>query len=357
LFVKLSFAALAAAVAFGAAIPVHAQEGARPELSPIDRVSEARSKEAASGEGDRVFGGNAAEPGAWPFQVALLATQKLDASPESQGAAQFCGASLISDTFVLTAAHCLFRDGRPVAPETVTALIGATHLSEGKRFAVSEVIVHDGYSEMNLDNDIALLRLAQPSDAPTIALPDADAPDSGKTTVIGWGRMENGGFPNDLMQAELDLQPNAACNTGIKQIYARDLSVALAQLSTRMRYTEAGIGAATDAILKDMRDPLTANMLCAGTTSGVRDACNGDSGGPLFVIDGDKRTQVGVVSWGEGPFDATAACGHRNAYGVYTRLANYRDWLAQKMGAAPPATAEAATPPAGGVGTMTKPKP
>ena len=77
-----------------------------------------------------------------------------------------------------------------------------------------------------------------------------------------------------------------------------------------------------------MGDPLTGNMICAGETSGERDACNGDSGGPLFVKNGNEVTQLGIVSWGEGPMNEGAACGHENAYGVYTRLGNYKDWIA-----------------------------
>jgi secreted trypsin-like serine protease len=81
-----------------------------------------------------------------------------------------------------------------------------------------------------------------------------------------------------------------------------------------------------------MRDPLTPNMLCAGVQSGARDACNGDSGGPLFTVKDGQPVQVGIVSWGEGPMDAGAACGHANAYGIYTRLANYTDWVKSKTG-------------------------
>ena len=156
--------------------------------------------------------------------------------------------------------------------------------------------------------------------------------DNGKVRVIGWGRMENGDFPVNLMEAELDLQPNATCNEGIRAIYARDLEMILRNFAPRMMYSETGISAATKSIVDTMSDRLTANMICAGTTSGVRDACNGDSGGPLFIEKADGVEQIGVVSWGEGPMDAAAACGHENAYGVYTRVANYKDWIAEKTG-------------------------
>ena len=336
-----------------------AQEAAHPEANPIDRVPAARAKWTAENpdSGDRVFGGQEADPGEWPFQVALLSSGKLDASPASQGNAQFCGGSLIAPEWVLTAAHCLVSNGAPVAADTITVLTEATNLAEGKRYEVAEVIVNENYSEMTLDNDIGLLRLKTAATAPTIAVAQSRAPESGETTVTGWGMTDNGTFPNDLMEAEIELQPNDACNAGIKAIYARDLGVALRQLSGRMRYTEDGVSEGIAAVAKFMRDPLTDNMICAGTTSGQRDACNGDSGGPLFVIGEKGPEQIGVVSWGEGPFDANAACGHANAYGVYTRLSNYKDWLAAKMASAPPAKPDAGGTVGAGSGTLQKPKP
>jgi secreted trypsin-like serine protease len=322
--------ALLVAATFGA--PALADdETTRVETSPLSRVTAARTKKAESGEGDRVFGGLEADQDEYPFQVALLASHMLDQSPASQLNAQFCGGSLIAPGWVLTAAHCLFDSGAPITPDVVTVLTGATALDQGTRYEVAEVIVHPGYSDMTLDNDIGLLKLATESDAPTIGMVD-DNSATGAATVIGWGLMEDGNFPANLMEADIELTDNAACNAGIKDIYASDLATILREFAFRMRYSVDGVNAATQAIAETMRDPLTDNMICAGLADGARDACNGDSGGPLFVTQNGTRTQVGIVSWGEGPMDANAACGHANAYGVYTRLANYRGWIAEHMG-------------------------
>jgi secreted trypsin-like serine protease len=313
-------------------LPLTAQSGAqdseaRPEASPASRVPELRSQMAGD---DRVFGGKEADKGEWPFQVALLTTDWLDDSPESQPNAQFCGGSLIAPQWVLTAAHCLHDFGEAIAPETVTVVSEATNLAEGKRYKVAEVIVHEGYDPTTLDNDIGLLRLAEAATAPTIAMTTGNV-ESGDATVIGWGMMEDGNFPNDLMEADIKLFPNAACNSGIKEIYARDIGLVLRDYAWRMRYSETSIDDAVTTMAATMGDPLTGNMLCAGEADGARDACNGDSGGPLFTMVDGKPVQVGIVSWGEGPLDANAACGHANAYGIYTRLANYKDWVAGKM--------------------------
>lgn len=333
-FAPLAAIVLLSSVAGGSAMA----QDARPELSPLSRVTAARAEQAkktgdnADDSGDRVFGGNEAEPGEWPFQVALLSSNMLDDDPISQANAQFCGGSLIAPLWVLTAAHCVTDGGQTIPAETVTILTEATALTEGKRYKVAEVVRHDGYSELTLDNDIALIKLAEPATAPTVKLVETAGEDTGKVRVTGWGRMDDGNFPVTLMEAELELQPNAACNAGMRAIYARDLELILRNFAPRMMYSDAGISSATKSIVETMNDRLTDNMICAGTTSGVRDACNGDSGGPLFIEKPDGVEQVGVVSWGEGPMDADAACGHENAYGVYTRVANYKDWIAEKTG-------------------------
>lgn len=68
-------------------------------------------------------------------------------------------------------------------------------------------------------------------------------------------------------------------------------------------------------------------MLCAGHgPNNPTGGCHGDSGGPLVCQRGDGRWQIhGAVSWGDSSCDTT------QAYTVFARVTNFREWIDQKM--------------------------
>ena len=65
-------------------------------------------------------------------------------------------------------------------------------------------------------------------------------------------------------------------------------------------------------------------MICAGLEEGGKDACVGDSGGPLICIDNGKPVLYGITSWGKG-------CAQEGSPGVYVRTAGVVDWIKEQM--------------------------
>lgn len=248
----------------------------------------------------QIIGGREADPGAWPWQVALLNSEVDDGYY-----AQFCGGSLLAPNWVLTAAHCVSDrfTGVVVDPSTIDVAVGRHVLSSdaGQRIATLQIVRHPNYDSRTTDSDVALLRLAEAAVytttvapvtplSPTLASLAAPAVEA---TVTGWGaRNASGGDPNyadALYQVSVPIMEQSTCSVAYDAVL--------------------GPGSITD------------NMICAGLEEGGRDSCFGDSGGPLVVPDGDDGwLQAGIVSWGIG-------CAQPGYPGVYTRVTQFYDWV------------------------------
>ena len=220
----------------------------------------------------RIVGGRPSPSNRWPSMVALV----------NRGATlfngQFCGGTIIDKRWVLTAAHCVFgRSARSI--QVATGLIDLNG-SATELISVARVIRHPQYNNRTLNNDFALLNLQSATTQPVTALYGGSSDLTGLIgTAVGWGATNSAGtsFTDELLEVDLPIVSNRQCES-VNQ------------------------------------DDTTAQMLCAGDLEGERDACGGDSGGPLFVSVMGRTLQAGITSFGLG------FCANPDAYGVWARV-------------------------------------
>lgn len=236
----------------------------------------------------KIVGGTDADISDFPWQVYYEAGQYM------------CGGSIISEDWVITAAHCTRnKDGTAVPLSEMFIRAGTTNPYQshsGKTYLISEVIVHEDFNNRTLDNDLALLKLQQPVDmvnAKAVRLLTAadvleGASDPGVMTwVTGWGltRVSPEEFPWILQKVQLPI-------------------VSKEQASV---------------VWKNISD----DVVMAGYRNADRDACNGDSGGPMVVSVSGEYRLAGITSWGSEDCDT---------YSAYTRISAYEDWIRTNTG-------------------------
>lgn len=310
-----------------------------------DRKAEALKDAQAEAEasGSRVIGGDLAAEGAWPWQVALMIAGR-PRSPDNQ----FCGGSIVLDTWVLTAAHCIKHtdeNGEPfdLPPRAMEVLVGTNTLTQGgDLIPVVGVFPHPGYDAEKFDNDIALLKLARPPQTAyeTIKVPDAEFGDrldqpGVPLYVTGWGLINGAKAPDRMYEAKIQMLDRNACNGAMMEARAQEAVKGFVHAARVFSMDESAAQEAWEELIRRAPLPMTDNMLCSGTYEGGRTSCQGDSGGPLVVPLADGGfVQAGIVSWGltAGP---GKSCAEDAKFSAYTRVSNYLPWLDQVIAANP----------------------
>ncbi|XP_015269761.1 PREDICTED: enteropeptidase, partial [Gekko japonicus] len=234
--------------------------------------------------GTKIVGGTNAREGAWPWMVSLHFNSR-----------PICGASLVSNEWLVTAAHCVY--GRNVALSQWKALLGlhsTMNLSYPQTVMqeIDQIIINPHYNKRTKDSDIALMHLKfhinytdyiQP-----ICFPEKNKQYLPGTncSIAGWGRTINqaGSVASILQEAEVPLITHKKCQQQMPEYN------------------------------------ITENMMCAGYDQGGIDSCQGDSGGPLMCPENEKWFLAGVTSFGY-----QCALPHRP--GVYVKVSQFVDWM------------------------------
>lgn len=246
---------------------------------------------------ERIVGGEDARQGSWPWQVSL-----------QYDAVHQCGGTIISDRWIVSAAHCFPERYRHVSRWRV--MMGSIYNTPvRKNIVIAEVktvVYHSSYLpfvDANIDDnsrDIAVVALTKPLQftdyIQPVCLPSYGQRlvDGQMGTVTGWGNVEYYGTQaNVLQEAHVPIISDAVCNG------------------------------------PDYYDnQITTTMFCAGYEKGGTDSCQGDSGGPFVAADVLSKTSryrlMGVVSWGTG-------CAMAKKPGVYTRVSRFLPWISAAM--------------------------
>ena len=232
-------------------------------------------------QGGRIVNGSDPATGAHPWAVQIALKRKT-----------FCGGTLVTDNFVISAAHCFHK----IRPSDLRLILGndrTDRKSPNQQLRrIKQLFIRGDFVQRTYDNDIALVQMDRKvvfsKFIRPLCIPDSNQDYAGEMgTIIGWGRLtHNGKVPGHLKEASVPILPQEKC-----KYKSRHLA-------------------------KEISD----NMLCAGYDDAHIDACSGDSGGALIKIEDDFKQLIGLISWG-------IECAKVGYPGVYTRLGPYLEWI------------------------------
>lgn len=301
----------------------------------------------------------------WPWSIAIYELDPLNGNREF-----ICSGSLISEHFVLTAAHCIHQSRFDILEANEVFLkIASIRLDDDQAqfYRVDKIFLHPNYTVGRKANDIALLRLPKaqklPRRARPICLPSqvanrVDFTDQ-QVTIIGWGQTsaQSGDEPTRLIDIDDDNTNDITSDFAIRRSKVNETL-----LQAEVRVTSTDQCNKNYSKLEISWLNIDDHFICASDPDGKRDACQGDSGGPLMwsrqqqrktfhnpkpstntysnsnsnnnnfgyqtlslsqpslYRGAEKWYQLGLVSFGHG-------CANSQFPGVYTRISYYMPWI------------------------------
>jgi len=276
----------------------------------------AASRLAVAEDNEMIVAGTEAPEGKFPYQVRLYTSMD-----DERG---FCGGSIISPQWVLTASHCVTSgdlNGGPTSqkdPGDVVVGYGSNDRTKTTKVEVEKILVRPEFLEKGLNGkaDVALIKLAAPiADAKPVPLADPGIDQKylvpgARVTVSGWGTLWS--FDEDFTALMSDLGPEIE-NKVEAPIRLREVDMDWIDNDS-----------CNAAFAGSHSTGVAPTEICAFQKGTNKDTCQGDSGGPMVVRDdGGNFVQVGVVSWGSG-------CGGTTP-GVYARVAPFAGWIADTI--------------------------
>ena len=239
----------------------------------------------------RVIGGYRARKGEFPYQAILR---------ERNNGKQYCGGTIISDKWILTAGHCVVDENNIpdllYSPEEIEVVVGSNCVKSVKMvYKVEKLIPYKGFRKQNktVINDIALIKvngsLIRRGYTNKALLPSRNQSFVGrKGTASGFGFTRP---KDDFSQSPI------------------------------LRAVNLNIMPPEDCVKDHGNKFIPSSMLCVGDKRGGKDTCEGDSGGPLVVSTSAGPVLAGIVSWGD------IWCGRPDKPGVFTNVAAFVDFI------------------------------